>query len=254
MQTAHQIDQILQENLPAIVSGQETIESILEKHPDIADELRPQLEAVLWLQQTKKLIEPRSGYIVATRKYVEEQVQSMQPLTLWQRLLRQHAPQKWVFNIATVALLIISLVAVVNNLFLTARLAIPGDPLYSVKLAMEDTQLGLTFNPAAKTDLYIEFSRERTTEIVDLILEGDYERLPASARRLETEIIAALHSLGDISEHDPAQEQAMLNNLRETLSSEIFMLNVMKGTSPASALPGIELAIHAAQSGLLALR
>ncbi len=43
-------------------------------------------------------------------------------------------------------------------------------------------------------------------------------------------------------------------SFRDTLSSEIFMLNVLKGSSPTSAHPGINLAIQVAQSGVLALR
>jgi hypothetical protein len=105
-----------------------------------------------------------------------------------------------------------------------------------------------------KTDLYIQLSRERTLEFVDLVLEGDYEVLPSAAARLETEIISSLHSINDLTNRDLADKQPKTSEFRETLTNEIFMLNILKGSSPPLAYPGIELAIQVAQSGLLVLR
>jgi hypothetical protein len=198
-------------------------------------------------------VEPRPGYIVSSRKYLETQIESM-PMGFWQRLFRRNTPQRWIFNILSPILVTLLLVLVVNNLLLSARLAIPGDTLYSTKLLAEDIQLVLTIDQVDKTDLYIQFSRERTTEFVELVLEGDYAHIPSAAARLETEIISSLHSLNAIQLHHPSKEQLLVAELRDTLTNEIFMLNVLKRTSPNLAHPGIELAINAAQSGLLALR
>jgi hypothetical protein len=59
MKTDRQIDKIIDEYTPDIASGQETIDSILEKHPQYARELRPRLEAVLWMVTARKNLEPR---------------------------------------------------------------------------------------------------------------------------------------------------------------------------------------------------
>ena len=144
--------------------------------------------------------------------------------------------------------------SVVNNAVLTARLSIPGDPLYSTKLIIEDIQLAFTFNPVDKTDLHIQQSRERTLEFIELVMEGDYVYLPKAAGRMEAEIDASLLSLNNVSKNDPGSEITMVNDLRDILSNELFMLDVLKGTSPISAQPGINQAIQVAQSGILALR
>jgi hypothetical protein len=142
---------------------------------------------------------------------------------------------------------------VINNLVLLARLSIPGDTLYSTKLYTEDVQLALTINQTKKADLLLQFSRERTIEFIDLVLQEDYEYLPTAARRLESEITATLYSLEDTPIHEQANEQPMMDKLRETLTNEIFILNMLKWSSPPSALSGIELAIQVAQSGISAL-
>ena len=254
MKIDRRINQIIDICTPALSSGQETIASILEKYPQYADELRPRLEAVIWLQQVRLSVVTRPGFINDSRKYLETQIASMPPIGFWQRMFRRYTPQRWVFNIAAPVLLVLLIVFIMNSLYLTARLSIPGDPLYSTKLLMENIQLALTFNQVEKTDLYIQLSRERTTEFVELVLEGDYSILPSAAERLETEIIASLHSINDLTIHDLAEKQPKISEFRETLTNEISMLSILKGSSPPSAYPGIELAIHDAQSGLMALR
>ena len=235
------------------MTGQETIASILEKHPQDAAELRLRLESLTWLVDSRKNLDPRQGFISSSRAYIEHKIESISPQSSWQRVLRRYTPQRWVFNIVAPAILIVLLVLVVNSLVLSAQLSIPGDPLYSTKLTLEDIQLILTFNQVEKADLYIQLSRERTTELVELALEGNYELIPSAARRTETVMIASLHALNNIADQYQASERPMLSELRETLTNEIYVLNLLKSSSPPAAHPGIELAIQTAQSGLMAL-
>jgi hypothetical protein len=254
MKIEHRIDKIIEIYLPAIASGQESIDSVLEKYPRYASALLPRLEAAIWLVKARQNVEPRPGFLPANRKYVEARIDTLQPHGFWQRLFWRYTPQRWVFNIAAPIIVLLLLALVINSAFLTARLSIPGDPFYSTKLLTENIQLALTFDQLDKTNLYMQFSRERTTEFVELVLEGDYEQLPSAAARLETEIIASLHSINAIPTHDLALEQSMIEKLRDTLSTEIVMLNILEKSSPSSAYPGIDLAIQVAQSGLMALR
>ena len=253
MKKDRQINRIIEIYIPAISSGQETIDSILEKNPQYARELRPRLEAIQWLINARKNLEPRDGFLSSTRKYTENQFITVQPHGFWRRLFRQHTPQHWVFNIATSAMLVLLLVLVVHDLVLTARLSIPGDPFYSTKLMIEDIQLALTFDRVGKTNQHIQLSRERAIEVVVLVMKGDYEYLPTAASRMETEITASLQSLDNVSKNDPADEMLMIASFKDSLSNEIFMLNLLKRTSPNTASPGIDLAIQAAQFGLIGL-
>lgn len=249
-----QLDKIIDESLLAIRNGQETIDSILDRYPKDASRLRPKLEAALWLANAGKALDPRPGFIASSRAYLEQRLKTTPPTNAWQRLITRYSPQRWVFNITTPILLIFLLVLVINSLVLTARLSIPGDPFYSTKLAIEDVQLAFTFNPEDKTDLYIQFSRERVAEFVELVLNGDYELLPPATSRMETEIIASLHSLNNLARLEPTDEMAMVIKLRETLSNEVFMLDMLRTASPSSARSEIDLAIQIAKTGELALR
>jgi hypothetical protein len=64
------IDQILQSCLDLIESGQETVDSALARYPEFADELRPVLETAFWLSSNKDTLNPRAGFVSASRKRV----------------------------------------------------------------------------------------------------------------------------------------------------------------------------------------
>jgi hypothetical protein len=254
MKIKHQIDQIINENVTAISTGEESLESVLARYPQITNELRPRLEAAIWLQQVRLSVATRPGFIFDSRKYLEAKIESMHPTGFWERVIRRYTPQRWFFNVTAPLIMLLLLALVINSAILTARLSIPGDPLYSTKLAIEGLQIAMTFDSVDKTELYIQFSRQRTTEFVELVLEGEYELLPSAADRMETELIASLHSLNHTLADDPDAELSMVATYRDSLSSEILMLNVLKDTSPISAQSGIDLAIQIAQSGMMALR
>jgi hypothetical protein len=254
MKMDRRISQIIDISTPDLTSSAETVDSILEKYPQFAPELRPRLEAVLWLNQARISCATRPGFIIDSRKYLETQIQSMPPKGFWRSVMMRYSPQRWVFTGAAFITMLLLLSLVINNIVLTARLSIPGDPLYTTKLAIEDLQLALTINQVHKTNLLFQFSQERTTEFVELVLEGDYALLPAAAARSETEFIAYLHSINKLKNQDLTQALPKNAELRETLSNEIVMLNMLQDALPLSAHPGIELAVQDAQAGLLALR
>ncbi len=254
MKTEHRIEQIINNSVPAILKGEESIESLLAMYPKISTELRPRLEAALSLSEARSSTEPRPAFISSSRHNLEARIRLLAPHNFWQRFLRRTPPRRLAVNIISPAILLLVLLVVLNNLILTAHVSIPGDPFYTVKLVTEDIQLALTSDPLHKTDLYLQFTRERTTEFVELVLEGQYQDLPAAATRMESEIIAVLRSMNNIPATDLQQGHLTLNNLKDTLANEIFMLNVLKSTSPPTALAGIEQAIQAAQVGLIALR
>ncbi|OGO28160.1 MAG: hypothetical protein A2136_08110 [Chloroflexi bacterium RBG_16_54_11] len=254
MNLERQIDQIIQNHVHTISMGGESLESVVSEYPQIAKELRPRLEAAVWLRQARFAMATRPGYVHDSRKYLESKIESLQPHGFWKQILRRYTPQRLAFNIITPVVLVLLIAFVVNSAILTARLSIPGDPLYGAKLVIEDVRMAFTFGQAGKTSLHIQYSRERLLEFTELVMEGEYEQLPASALRMEREIIASLRSLNGVPSGEGTKNHQLVRNFKETLSNEIVILNVLKTTSPTNAYPQIELAINTVQSGLFALR
>lgn len=254
MRIERQIEKIIDDHLPAIGNGQETLESVLAKFPEIEDELRPRLEAAVWLRTARFALATRPAYIHDSRKYIEAKIAEIKPRGVLRKIFWRYTTQRWVFNIVAPVVILLFLALVINSAVLTARLSIPGDPLYSTKLFLEDARMVLTFNPADKSNLSMEYTRHRTSEFVELVLDGDYEYLPAATRRLEAEIIASLHSLNNLSLTDRESEHLKTAELQQTLTNEISMLRILQRSSPPNVYAEIELAIHVTQAGLMALR
>ena len=68
LQTQDELARILQLCLEVIESGQETVDSLLSRYPELWDTLRPPLEAAAWLYNHTHLLNPRPGFVDASRQ------------------------------------------------------------------------------------------------------------------------------------------------------------------------------------------
>ncbi len=256
---SQKFEKIFQESLTSIEGGQDTLDSILDKYPNLAQDLRPRLEASLWLREQKGALDPRPGFIKASRQYLVSQIRE-QPalapgsaLSLWGTRLRQLWHMKSALQFATFVLLIVTLVSLGNVVYLSSQLSLPGDPLYTVKRGFEQARLAFTFSKTGDARLYTQLSQRRTSEIVELFLEGRYEDIPAAAGRLERQIDYALRSIDSVAARNPLEAQALSASFEKTLTSEAFILGIILDTSPPQAIPGIRMALQITSQGLAAI-
>ncbi len=237
---ARKIASIIEASLPALESGQETLDSILARHSDLSEALRPQLEAALWLRRSRPQLEARPAYLQASRRrLVTELGRAPQAIPARQRWF-DTSPRSLALEFVTLAMLIVTILAVGNNIRLASRLALPNEPLYPLKLALENLELAFNTDPAREASLYTEFSRRRTSEVVELVLIGKYEQVPATAARLDEHIQQAQANMDTLALSDPAQAARLETALQDNLANEAFILQVLLETSPAEAAPGLQ--------------
>ena len=171
---------ILEECLRRIDQG-EALESVLAEHANMADELRPLLEAARFI--SKPIYVPQAArarsqarFLAAarqTRQAEANQARSRlahdlrQPALLWSWL-----PVRIVAALALVLGLLTSGFYGVNHV---AAQSFPGDRFYPVKRAVEQVQLQLAPNVAARLKLETEFDLRRTVEIEHLIQDSRSE-------------------------------------------------------------------------------
>jgi hypothetical protein len=70
LQTQDELARILQLCLEVIESGQETVDSLLSRYPELWDTLRPPLEAAAWLYNHTHLWNPRPEFVDASRQRI----------------------------------------------------------------------------------------------------------------------------------------------------------------------------------------
>jgi hypothetical protein len=251
--TPDQIQSIVDDIFPHLAAGEITLEAILAEHPQQAEELRACLESAIWLHSHRAKLEPHPGYLAAEKHTVLALTKLKQPATVWQQLWRPHSPQRYAIQILSMALLLISLVLVLNSLRLASRLALPGDWLYPAKLVQERIQLVLAFDPQQRASLQIERTQHRTTEIVQLVLEDELSYLPDAASRLDGQIQQAMTDLEIAQAEDAYQAQVLLSSMTGLLEKERFILSILRDMEPATAHLGLNQAISATTAGLAAL-
>lgn len=253
-----QIQAIVDDNLPRLLSGEITLEAILADHPEQAELLQAHLKSALWLCSQPARLEPHPDFVASGKQRLINTLKTKQAQSPWQgiwhRIWRPRSLQRYTIQSLSYVMLVISLALVFNSLILASRLAIPGDWLYPAKLGFEQFQLLLTVNPQAQAHLQIDFTQRRTTEIVQLVLEDDYAHLPGSVSQLKIQVDRAVSDLDTAEADDASQAQKLEETMIAVLENETFILTLLRDMQPTFAYVGLNQAIAATTTGLAALQ
>ena len=156
--------------LQAIEAGAD-IESVLERYPEMADELRPMLEASL---RARSLAATSVPDIAMQRG----RARVLQHATEMRKSARSSRRSVFAFPRLAVSLAL-ALIFILSGtgLVRASNGALPGDNLYPVKRTWEDMRLLLVINPASREELEDEFEQERLHEVDELLVEGRHETI-----------------------------------------------------------------------------
>ncbi|MBI5841406.1 MAG: hypothetical protein HZB19_15015 [Chloroflexi bacterium] len=161
----------LEEGLQAIEQGT-AIDSIVARYPDLADELRPILEAS---SRARALTAPdpspeamRRGRAKLLQRAAELREAKIAPR-------RRVIPgiQRFAISFLLAALFLLSGTGLVN----ASASALPGESLYTVKRTWEDMRLFFIFDQKQRESLKVEFENERLHEVSELLAEGRHETI-----------------------------------------------------------------------------
>lgn len=158
-------ENILEDCLERLLAGGETVEDCLNAYPQHASALKSLLQTAL-LTKNATEIEPRPEFKASARYQF--------------RIALQEAASKknrsfsaWRFRWATALTSILVMLMAGGGLVFAAGTSMPDNPLYSVKLAVEQMQLNLTFSDLGKANLHAEFADIRISEIISMAQKGD---------------------------------------------------------------------------------
>jgi hypothetical protein len=149
------------------------VESVLFRYPELADELRPILEASAGAKRI--VVPPPSAEVVRRNRAKvlqhaaqmrEGKVKSSQ--RFWFASLRRLA-----VTLAVVTLLFVSGTGLVG----ASSNTLPGDNLYPVKRTWEGLRLLFAFNVPEREALEMEHENERLHEVTELLAEGRSEEV-----------------------------------------------------------------------------
>lgn len=226
--THQHLDWLLEQCLEQLLGHNETIESILDSYPEDASELRPKLEAAAWLLAQQNRLNPRAGFIEASRRHFVKQLQEagyQVQSSLFQQV-QVFLKSKRAIQLAVVVLLI-TILLTGNTVAMASRSAIPGDSTYPVKLTMEKAQLTVSLDDKDNLLLQLDFTQRRLAELEWLILEGRYEFALEAAMGFEYQLQRTVQLLNASANQDSEQAQLLSFSLESNLASQRPVLNVL---------------------------
>jgi len=164
-------DQILDECIDRILLRGETVESCLARFPDYRAELAPELRLVMEAAGSVAFT-PSAGAKERGRRRLKAGLGSLQKEqrgARWQTL-RPFWDTGWLprWALASLALSITLLVGATATAWASSD-SLPGERLYPIKLAIEQSRLVLPLSQESKAILHLSYADRRTQEIVALM-------------------------------------------------------------------------------------
>ena len=178
--TDREFENILDDCLERLLVKGETIEECLATYSHQADVLRPLLQTAI---ATKKAvnIEPSPEFRAKARYQFRTAIQEVASK-------RSRHFSFWRFRWATVLTVILVMLVASGGLVAAASTSMPDNPLYPIKLAVEQLQLNLTFSDLGKANLYAKFADRRVAEIIHMAQKGNVSLADAATQRLDDQL------------------------------------------------------------------
>jgi hypothetical protein len=247
-------DEVFLECLSCILIQGERLEQALSRYPQWAAELKPRLEAALWLTQQRPSVEPRAAFLPAGKRRLVSQLKQeprrwswLSWLAPWQR--RPVAPAVRFALAFCMALALFANGAVVNA---AARVAYPGEVFYPLKKVEERIQLTVSPGGLTEVELHLMFALRRAAEIDSLILEGRYEHLPATIKDFEHQVSQAITLLARMDPQEALQAEGMVRHLENMLTMQAATLKVLVQLAPLENQNSLVRTIQASENGMMA--
>lgn len=233
-----EFDEALQYCLDLIRGGRETIDSVVALYPEYADELRSQLEIAAWLTSASSALDPRPGFVSASRRRLvsriqqENRVPTPVPLTWGERLQQFLSTQK----IAPVAFVFILMLALfVSGAVVSAsQKALPGDDLYSVKITLEQIALAASIDEKNDAELQIQMVENRFTEMRTLIVTQNFDEVPETIQESTKQISKAVESIKTVNEQDSFLATELAGQLSGILEEQKSILEILVRSTPSN--------------------
>jgi hypothetical protein len=154
--------------LQAIETGAD-IESVLKRYPQMADELRPILEASARAQTLAISSVPENAMRRGRARVLQHAAEMRE--TVQKPRSTRFALSRLATSLALALIFILSATGLVR----ASNGALPGDSLYPVKRTWEGMRLFFAFSPEGREDLESEFEQIRLDEVENLLAEGRRE-------------------------------------------------------------------------------
>jgi len=169
-------EDILAQCIEDIKAGKASVEDCLDRYPSMREQLEPLLRIALEIREPPD-VEPSPSFKIKARVRLMDQIHGRQAATRWpwSRYNSQvkPIPYKMRFGMANIVLaIVLTFSALGAGTAYASQASLPGDTLYSVKLATEQAGMMLVRDDVARAERALSFADKRVREVVVLAEKG----------------------------------------------------------------------------------
>lgn len=193
------LEDVLDECLERMLRG-ESIEDCLNAYPEQAPELEPLLKTSLDLMQGTSAIPLSREFKTTARSQLGTMLHDRQGreakkagVSVWHR--------KWAVAAATILVIVFCGVGTVA----ASANALPGEPLYPIKLAAEQVRVTLAFSDIDRAELHIQYAERRAAEIEQMANQGEADKISEFklTERLDKHLQMLAHEVQEMKRESP---------------------------------------------------
>jgi|Deesub1362A_J573_1020465.scaffolds.fasta_scaffold03988_3 hypothetical protein len=238
------------------------LEECLARYPQHARALRPMLETAQALMQAPE-VRPsytfrkharsrlvarlaqraparRAAFLVSLRRWFAP------PARVEAALPKARPRSSPLLRWAIIAALV---VALASGTVAASAQALPGDPLYPLKLGAETLQVALAGPTENELRVILDLTQRRMGEITLLVQAQRYEDLLVAATQYERSVGEANERLRQLVIEQPSSAAALGSQVERTLFYNRILLNGLRNRVPEKVAGAVDYALGAATSG-----
>jgi hypothetical protein len=244
-------EDILAECIDDIRAGEANTEDCLARYPSLRERLEPLLELAIGIRETPD-IRPSSAFKVKARvqlmEYIHARAVTERPLSLCNRRTKQLAHRRRFSMIGVVIAIVLALSAAAGGTAYASQGSLPGDTLYSVKLATEQVRMALPGDDLSKAERALNLAERRVREMEALANSARAQRLGLVSDKYDDAMGAALAMMRRAGVKGLVATDVAVR-IAEATARHLSALDGVYDIVPDGAKPDIERARNVSQAG-----
>jgi hypothetical protein len=247
-------EDVLVQCIEDIKAGRSSIEDCLNRYPSVREQLEPLLKIALGIREPAD-VRPSAGFKIKARVWLMDRMHGEQAATKWPwfRFGGRIRPMPYLkrFSMSTAGVILVVVVAISAlgaGTAYASQSSLPGDTLYSVKLATEQAGMMLLRDDVTRAERALGFANKRMREMEALAEKGRSQDLEVAVEQYAYALNMTLAMIEQAADRGLATEDIMAL-VAEAAARHLSILDEVWDRVPEEAKAAITHARNVSETG-----
>jgi len=226
MNITKKLKNLVKGSLSRKIDEGENLSDFLDEDACQDGQLQTELDPIRWLRDHKLQTAPRPGFIESGRKHLVSQITTVSwdqnPIGWW-LLSKDYFYSR--IRLAAITFMLFFFGGCV--LTLAAEDSLPGEVLYSYKIATQNIRLALTLQPSKAAELHMQYAQDQLISCAVVSSEGKYDEAMVALRNYERHIAKTGRLVRTLSRDNSPLTDTLFNDFNRIFLQDIETLRVL---------------------------